>query len=287
MEVLPLPGIARSGYLATVGKRAFVVDAPLDTDAVTEFIPGWVELVAVVETGVPAGRIAGGRPLAEATGAPLYAPAGQVRGAKDLRDRTRLGDIPGLIAVAAPGYGERDVVLLVEDALFVGDIDGAGHARDHASAERVAATRRALAARFPDHRAYGARGEAPAAQLADLPRPEPGGDPLNFEAIDLTNRGRADLYWADPRFGTDVSQLDADYLRERLGSPWAPMVIDLRTGGDPIDGAQRIAPARLASEIARIESGRETVVIADDDQLAARAAALFARLGIRAGWAAP
>ena len=78
MEVLPLPGIDRTGYLVTLGKRAFAVDAPLDTDAVTEFIPGWVELAAVVETGVPSHRIAGGRLLAEATGAPLFGPANEI-----------------------------------------------------------------------------------------------------------------------------------------------------------------------------------------------------------------
>ena len=112
-----------------------------------------------------------------------------------------------------------------------------------------------------------------------------GDDPLNFEAVDLTNRGRADMFWADPRFGTDVRQLDAAYVKERLGSPWAPTVIDMRDGGPDIDGARRIRPARLASEIAQIEAGREVVVVAYDAQVAAAGAAFLARLGMRAAWA--
>ena len=285
MVVLPLPGVERSGYLVTVGKRAFAVDAPLATDTVTEFIPGWVDLAAVIETGVPAHRISGGRLLADATGTQLYGPAAEVRGASGLRDRSRIADITGLSAVAAPAYGEHDVALLVDDALFVGDLDGGGHARSDAAATRVTATRCELAARFPDHRAFGSRGEASVTSLADLPPPVPAGDPLNFEAIDLTNRGRADMYWADPRFAADAPRVDPDRARERLGSPWAPSLVDLRSGGDPIDGAIRLPPARLASEIGRIESGREVVVVADDEGTAAAAAGFLARLGMRAATA--
>jgi hypothetical protein len=284
MEVLPLPGIDRSGFLVTLGRRAFVVDAPLDTDAVTEFIPGWVELAAVVETSVPGHRIAGGRLLAGATGAKLFGPGHEVRGAASLKERTRISDLPGLLSLAAPGYGEPDVALVVEDALFVGDLDGGGHARSDAAAARVTETRRGLAGRFPDHQLYGSRGEARGADLAGMPPVTVRGEPLNFEAVDLTNRGRADMYWADPRIVTDVRQLDADYVRERLGSPWAPAVIDLRLDGDGIEGASHIRPARLASEIAKIQTGREIIVVGDDADIAAAAAGFLARLGMRAAW---
>ncbi len=284
VEVLPLPEGDRHGYLAIFANRAFAVDVPLDTDAVTEFIPGWVELAAVVETGIPGHRVAGGRLLAEATDAPLHGPGRSIRGARGLGERSRIADFPGVVALAAPGYGESDIVVLAEDRLFVGDLDGGGRATDRAAAQRVVRTRAELASRFPDHVVYGSAGEMRGAGLAELAQPPECSEPLNFEAINLTNRGTADMFWADPRVGGETSELDPGYLRDRLDSPWAPVVVDMRSGGEDVEGARRIPPGRLASEIGQLATGREAVVLADDAEVAAAAAGFLARLGIRAAW---
>ncbi len=285
MEALPLPEPGHNGYLVQEHKRALVVDAPLDTDAVAEFLPGFVKLVAVVETGIPAGRVAGGRLLAEATGARLYGPGAALRGAVAQRDGTRIEGFPEARSLAAPGIGDADVALLVGELLFVGGLDGADWAPDAAAADRVQETRIDLAARFPRHTAHGSAGSRPAAELAMLDPPRPGPAPLNADAVLLTNQGRADMFWADPRFGDDAPSVDDAYLQSRSASPWAPMVVDLRAEPDRTEAALAVAPGRLASEIGRLEANRQIVVRADDEATARAAAGFLRRLGMSAAWA--
>ncbi len=267
MDVLPLPEPGHQGYLVRTGGRALVVDAPLDTASVTEFLPASLDHLLVVETGLPAWRVAGGRPLAEATGGELYGPAG-----RPLVAGTRIDGFPETGVVAAPARDGGEVALVVADLLFVGDLDTTIPAD-----ERVAATRLDLAGRFPDHRCHGSGGVRPARELAQLPPPPAaaGMAALNAEAVVMTNRGDADMYWADPRFTAPAPQVDRDYVEGRAGSPWAPVVVDLG----------EIAPERLASEIGRLEASREVVVVAGDAATAEAAAGFLRRLGVNAAWA--
>ncbi len=280
MDVLPLPEPGHQGYLVREGRRALVVDAPLDSDGVTEFLPAWLEAVTVVETGVPGWRAAGGRPLADATGVPLYAPAGRVRGARPLRRGSRLPDFPEAGIIGAPGRRGGEIAVAIGDLLFVGDLDSDAEAEEPAT---IAATRADLAARFSDRPAHGSAGIRPAGDLATLPEPPPFVG-LNAEAVTMTNEGRADLYWADPRFRAPAPPVDRSYVESRRGSPWAPTVLDLRTEPVPQSGATRVTPARLASEIGSLEASREVVVVADRPAIAEAAAGFLRRLGVNAAW---
>ncbi len=280
MDVLPLPEPGQPGFLVRAGRRALVVDAPLDSDGVAEFLPTWLEVVTVVETGVPGWRAAGGRPLAEATGAPFYAPAGRVRGARPLRRGTRLPDFPEAGIISAPGRNGGEIAVMLGDLLFVGDLDSDAEAEDGAT---IAATRADLAARFADRPAHGSAGVRPAGDLAALPAP-PALVGLNAEAVTMTNEGRADMYWADPRFRAPAPPVDRSYVESRRGSPWAPTVLDLRTEPGPESGATQVAPSRLASEIGSLEASREVVVVADRPAIAEAAAGFLRRLGVNAAW---
>ena len=252
----------------------------------TEFIPGWLRLVAVIETGIPADRIAGGRFLAEAMGAQLAGPGQSIKGALSLGEGKHIREFPELRVLAAPAAGQENIALAIDDILFVGDLDRTGWAPTEAAPDRVASTRRGLAAQLPDSRAHGSNGVMSTADLPSLQLPKPGPEPLNFEAVSLTNRGQADMFWADPRYGADARPLDADYVRERSTSPWAPVILDLRNEGADIDGARRIAPARLASEMGGLASGKELVVVADSETAAEEAARFLARLGMNAAYVA-
>ncbi len=284
MEVLPLPEAGHTGYLVQEAKRALVIDPPLDVGAVTEFLPGFVTLAAVVETSVPAHRVGGGRLLAAATGVARYGPGDTGRGARDLRGGARVDGFPEAVALAAPGYGPHDMALMVGDLLFVGDLDAALPG-DPGGSARVVTTRADLAGRFPDRIAHGSAGTRRVSELAELPQPPVGPPPLNAEAVLLTNRGEADLFWADPRFGADAPAVDEGYVRSRSGSPWSPTIVDLRA--DPEEGTLAVAPARLASEIGRLEANRQIVVRADDPATAEQAARFLRRLGMAAAWVAP
>ncbi len=274
MNVLALPEPGHQGYLVRGGDRAIVVDAPLDSDSVTEFLPARLRDVTVVETGLPAWRVAGGRLLAEALGAQLYGPAGH-----RLAAGTRIAGFPEAGVIAAPARSGGEVALVIADLLFVGDLDTSIPADP-----MVTETRSDLARRFPDHRCHGSGGTRPAADLAQLPAPPAAAGlvaGLNAEAVVMTNRGEADMYWADPRFTAPAPEVDHSYLEGRAGSPWAPLVVDLGEGG----GEVRVRPERLASEIGRLEASREVVVVAGDPATAQAAAGFLRRLGVNAAWA--
>ncbi len=273
MDVLPLPELGHQGYLVRSAGRALVVDAPLDTDSVTEFLPGGLAGLAVVETGLPHWRVAGGRLLADAVGAELYGPAG-----KRLTARTRIDGFPEAGVIGAPARTGDEVAVMIGDLLFVGDLDASV-----AAGPQVTATRRDLAGRFPDHRCHGSGGVRPAPELAQLPPPAAAGPGagLNAEAVVMTNQGRADLYWADPRFTDAAPEVDRSYVMARAGSPWAPLVVDLAER----EGDVQVPPERLASEIGRLEASREVVVVAADPAVAEAAAGFLRRLGVNAVWA--
>ncbi len=257
MEIVPLREPGHTGYLVRIGARELAIDPPLTATG---------EPTAVVETGTPDWRVCGGR---------LLEPGGD------------LGDFPEVDVVAAPGTTESDIAVLVGDALFVGGLDTDHVVPSDAVAARVVATRRALAARFPDATVYGSAGERTAAELAALPAPPVGPAPVNAAAVLLTNRGKGDFYWADARFGSPVSPVSREYVEGRAGSPWAPTVVDLRSGESPSPaGALRLPPAQLASEIGSIQSAREVVVLADDIHTAEVAAGFLRRLGFSASYVA-
>ncbi len=272
MDVLALPEPGHQGYLVRTGRRALVVDAPLDTDAVTEYLPAGLDHLVVVETGLPSWRVAGGRLLADAVGGVLYGPAGI-----GLASGSRIDRWPEAGVIAAPARDGKEVAIVVGDLLFVGDLDAGVP-----GPERVATTRNDLAARFQDHRCHGSAGMRPARKLADLPPPAAGhAAGLNAEAVVMTNAGRADLVWADPRFTVRAPEVDRGYVTGRAESPWAPLVVDLGDG----DGEVNVAPERLASEIGRLEASREVVVVAAEPAVAEAAAGFLRRLGINAAWA--
>lgn len=284
MEFLSVAEPGHQGHLLVTGRRALAVDPPLDVDSVAEFLPAWVRLTGVVETGVPVHRVAGGRLLAAELDVALYGPGSAIRGAAPLHDGGRVAGFPEVRAVAAPGRDPAAVCLLAGRALLVGDLDSPAWASSE-GAGRVLQTRRDLADRFSAAIAYGSAGIRPVAELASLPPPASGRAPLNAEAVAKTNRGAADMFWADPRFGPAAPRIAFDGLAPRLRSPWAPIVIDLRPGGEDIEGARRVAPARLASELDSLAGGKEIVVIADEKELAAAAARFIGRLGMTASYA--
>ncbi|MFQ5516753.1 MAG: hypothetical protein ACE5E8_04190 [Acidimicrobiia bacterium] len=275
MTIRPLQEQQHTGYALLGDEGVVVVNAPLDTDAVMASLPDTP--VAVIETGIPHHRIGGGRPLAAATGAPLYAPPG-VTG----------GEPPaglGMSTVAVAGASGDDFIVVVPGAAFIGDLDSVPWVPDAAAADRVTAARRKIAAGYTSVSLLGSRGRLTAAQLLDTPRPASGTAPLNCEAILLTNSGLADMFWADPRNAADAPATSLPEALLRLDSPWGPVILDLGTGMNPIPAARRLEPARVASELTGLTTERQVVVVADDDETARRAAGFLAGLGLSAAWA--
>ncbi len=279
-HVLPLPELDRYGWLLIQNGHGLAIDPPLDADDVQARCPRGVDLTAVVETGVPSHRIGGGRVLAEALEVPLFAPAGAVRGAEPLSD----GDtIPTFRHVSVETW-ELGLNLASDAGWFVGDLVGAPWTHD---TKPYREAREHLAAAAGMAVIHCAAGDLDAAGVARAPLPDVGGAVLNREAVELTNRGEADMYWADPRYVDDAPEVSMAHVEARLTSPWAPTVIDLRSAAsEPIPTARRLSPERLASELVGLSSERELTVIADVPDLARQAAGFLARLGLNAHWVA-
>lgn len=270
--VVALPEIDHQGYAIT-NETTVVVDPPLSTRAVLETTAVLPPIVAVVEIHLPGWRIGGGRLLAEQCGVPRFVAADRpLDGAAPLApDRPIPGDT-GLVTHEA----EDRIALSTENAdhVFIGSLD-----RD----PDAGPARAALAARFPSARFAGSAGLHTAGELVALLPPPP--SPLNREAIELTNRGEADMYWADPRFVEAAPAADPEYLERRRASPWAPTIVNLGDGDDERWAGYTVVtipPARLASSFTQLLAERELVVVAPNAELAERAAGFLLRLGVGA-----
>jgi hypothetical protein len=269
-SVAPLPEIDHQGY-AIADRTTVVVDPPLSTRAVLEATAALPPIVAVVEIELPGWRIGGGRLLAEHLGVPRFVASDRpIDGAEALVPDCVIPGDAGLLT----GETEGRITVSTDNAdhVFVGSLD-----RDPDGGP----ARAALAARFPTSTIAGSAGLHTAAGLAALRPPPP--SPLNREAIELTNRGEADMYWADPRFVEPAPAADLGYLERRRASPWAPTIVDLGEGGDERWNGYRvlnISPARLSSCFTELLAERELVVVAPTAELAGQAAGFLLRLGL-------
>lgn len=275
MTVLPIPEPGHVGYAVEHATGWIVVDAPLDPEATRAGLPAAPR--AAVETGIPHHRIGGGRILAAALDIPLYGPDG-IAGALPLEELKAAG-------ISVGGAGVHRTVAVASEVVLIGDLDTIAWAPDAAAAGAVTAARRAVATAHPHARLLGSAGEVDAARLAGLDQPATGPAPLNADAIALTNRGRADMFWADPRTAEAVPETSLEEVRPRLDSPWGPVILDLRDPPTAPGPARHLAPRRVASELTGLTTERQIVVVADDDELARRTAGFLAGLGLSALWA--
>lgn len=256
MQVIPLNEPGHRGYLVADAGIAVVIDAPLDPATVAGALGPGDRIAAVVETGVPRHRMAGGRLAAETFGVEVFASPGAIRDAAPLTADTGL-PLPELRAVPLPGRTPADLIVSGPGLVFVGDLDTHVAVPDAAAALRLSRARGEVAQRHAGNRAYGAAGDRRAEELASLGDPDVVPTLLNEHAVVLTNTGKADMYWADPRFGGDVPSVDRSYLAGRLGTSWAPTVIDLTPEGAGIEGSIRLDPASLATEMGRLSGHRD------------------------------
>lgn len=280
MDITPLAEPGHRGYLLAAAELAIIVDPPLDTAIAATAAGADHRIVGVIETGIPRHRIAGGRLAAEAFGVELFAAPGAIAAAAPLTADSEL-PLPELRIVPLPSRTSYDLVVIGPGFVAIGDLDTDAPVPDQATGDRIAAARRKIAG---DHiEVLGSKGRRPGTELTALADPPIADSVLNETAVVMTNRGEADLYWADPRFVTDAPAVPAGYLDGRLGTGWAPTVVDLTADGAGIDGAIRMSPASLATEIGLMSAQREIIVVADSS-LAARAAGFLARLGMNSKW---
>ncbi|MBT8197773.1 MAG: hypothetical protein HKN01_11345 [Acidimicrobiia bacterium] len=269
MPVIPLNEPGHVGYLYCTDSGCTAIDPPLETSAAVAAAPR--PITRVVQTGIPSWRVSGARLLATELGVPVHGPPGIAPPALPIADGDDLGD--HITAAATP----TGIMLTTPEGLFVGDLDAE---ISDVSPVAVVESRGRLAAAHRSDIAFGSAGQRPAGALADLAPPTPG-DRLNADAVELTNRGSADLWWADPRWVGPTSRTSD--LVARQGSPWAPVVVDL-DGTSGVADARRVPPERVATELAGF-GAQEVVVVSADAALAERAAGFLVRIGVRASWA--
>lgn len=273
VPIIPLPEPGHTGYLYCEASRCLAIDPPLDTAMVTDRAP--FPITVVVQTGIPEWRANGARLLAGEVGAQLLAAATVGPPAQPLHEGDGVEGFADVVAVAAP----TGIMLETGEGIFIGDLDAP---IADSGTEPVVAARAAVAASHRGDIAYGSSGQRPAGALRQLDPPARG-DRLNAHALELTNRGVADLWWADPRWVEPAPRIERGDLDARRGSPWAPIVVDLDGSAGTAD-ARRIRPERLAVELVGMGS-QEIVVVATGAELAERAAGFLVRLGMRASWA--
>lgn len=260
LEIVPLPETGHTGHAVVCAAGTVVVDPPLTTAITLQAVGGLPAVVGVIDTELATWRVSGARLVASHLGVPHWVVGvADVAGANPL-DSERIADF------AVEEVEGQAIATINGQAVLVGSRDR------HGPSEVLAA----LAARWPEGRFVGSAGVVDAAGLTGSPVAPP--SPLNREAVVLTNRGEADMHWADPRFGAEVNSVTAEYLTQRAGSPWAPTVIQL--GGDAHEGITAIAPERLASMVPSLIGHRELVITAGDPALARQAAGFLARIGL-------
>jgi len=107
--------------------------------------------------------------------------------------------------------------------------------------------------------------------------------PLNMTAIEATNRGTDDLFWAMPRGDQQVTEIDIATAMQELESANPPLLLDVREPDEydsgHIPGAINLPQAELAQRIDELPQDEPVLLICEAGKRSLRAAQFLKQRG--------